>query len=278
MEFIEFLNYGFVQRAIIAGLFIAVLCSTLGMFLVLRRLSLIGDGLAHVTFGSVAVGLLLKIYPVYASIPIVLLSGYGIMKLMEKARVYGDAAIGIVSAAGIAAGVLIASVAGGFNVDLFSYLFGNILAISKEEVILSAALSVVVIAIIMLFYHELLSVTFDEDMAKVSGIKTKTVNTILILLTAITVVLAMRLVGIMLVSALLILPAVSAFQVAKSFKSAIAFSCFFSVLSVLAGIFVSFLWNLPTGATIVMLNIAIFMSMLFLKTSLPQGPSDKKRA
>lgn len=265
MEFIEFLKYGFVQRAIIAGSFIAVLCSTLGMFLVLRRLSLIGDGLAHVTFGSVAVGLLLKVYPVYASIPIVLLSGYGIMKLMEKARLYGDAAIGIVSAAGIAAGVLIASVAGGFNIDLFSYLFGNILAISREEVVLSVVMSAVVIAIILLFYNELLSVTFDEDLAKVSGIKTKMVNTVLILLTALTVVLTMRVVGIMLVSALLILPAVSAFQVAKSFKSAIVFSCFFSVLSVLAGIFISFSLNLPTGATIVMLNLVIFVSMLFLK-------------
>jgi len=276
MDFIEFLSYGFAQRAVIAGSFIAVLCSTLGMFLVLRRLSLIGDGLAHVTFGSVAVGLLFKIYPVYASIPIVLLSGYGIIKLMEKARIYGDAAIGIVSATGIAAGVLIASIAGGFNIDLFSYLFGNILAISREEVILSAVLSVVVIAIIVLFYHELLSTTFDEDMARVSGIKTKTVNTILILLTAITVVLAMRLVGIMLVSALLILPAVSAFQVAKSFKSAVAFSSIFSVLSVLAGIFISFSWNLPTGATIVMLNIAIFVSILFFKKSFAKIQKDKK--
>ncbi len=267
MEFIEFLNYGFVQRAIIAGSFTAMLCSTLGMFLVLRRLSLIGDGLAHVTFGSVAVGLFLKVYPFYASIPIVLLSGYGIMKLMEKARVYGDAAIGIVSAAGIAAGVLIASVAGGFNVDLFSYLFGNILAISKEDVMLSAALSAVVIAIILLFYHELLSISFDEDLARASGIKTKTVNTVLILLTAITVVLAMKVVGIMLVSALLILPAVSALQVARSFKSAIAFSCFFSILSVLAGILVSFSLNLPTGATIVLLNIAIFVFTLLTKTA-----------
>jgi len=265
VEFIEFLNYGFVQRAIIAGSFIAVLCSALGMFLVLRGLSLIGDGLAHVTFGSVAVGLLLKVYPVYASIPIVLLSGYGIMKLMEKARLYGDAAIGIVSAAGIAVGVLIASVAGGFNVDLFSYLFGNILAIREEEVKLSVALSAIVIAAIILYYHELLSITFDEDLARVSGIKTKTINTVLILLTALAVVLAMRVVGIMLVSALLILPSVSAFQVARSFKSAIVISCFFSVLSVLSGILVSFSFNLPTGATIVILNIAIFVFVLFLK-------------
>jgi len=261
MEFIEFLNYGFVQRAVIAGSFIALLCSILGMFLVLRRLSLIGDGLAHVTFGGVALGLLFKVSPLYASIPVVLLGGYGILKLMEKARLYGDAAIGIVSAAGIALGVLIASIAGGFNVDLFSYLFGNILAVSKEEVALSAVMSLTVLTVIGLFYHELISVTFDEDLARVSGIKTKTVNTILVMLTAVTVVLAMRLVGVMLVSALLILPAVSAFQAARSFKGAILLSSAFGVLSVPAGIFISFSWNLPAGATIVLLNIGIFCAM-----------------
>jgi zinc transport system permease protein len=262
MEFIEFLSYGFVQRAVIAGSFIAVLCSILGLFLVLRRLSLIGDGLAHVTFGGVAVGLFLKVYPLYASMPVALLGGYGILKLMQRARLYGDAAIGIVSAAGIALGVLIASIAGGFNVDLLSYLFGNILAVSSEEVALSAVMSLTVLAVIGLFYHELISVTFDEDLAKVSGIKTKTVNMLLVMLTAVTVVLAMRLVGVMLVSALLILPAVSAFHMARSFKAAIFIASSFGVLSVLAGILISFSWNLPAGATIVLLNIAIFCFVL----------------
>lgn len=265
MDFIEFLNYGFVQRAIIAGSFIAVLCSILGMFLVLRRLSLIGDGLAHVTFGGVALGLLLKVYPVYASIPVVLLGAYGILKLMERARLYGDAAIGIISAAGIALGVLIASLAGGFNIDLFSYLFGNILAVSKEEVVLSAVMSLTVLTVIGLFYHELISVTFDEDLARVSGLKTKTVNMVLVMLTAVTVVLAMRLVGVMLVSALLILPAVSAFQAAKSFKGAILLSSAFGILSVLAGIFISFSFNLPAGATIVLLNIVILAAVFLYK-------------
>ncbi|TAL24069.1 MAG: metal ABC transporter permease, partial [Nitrospirae bacterium] len=212
---------------------------------------------------GVALGLLFKVYPIYASIPVVLLGGYGILKLMERARLYGDAAIGIISAAGIAVGVLIASIAGGFNVDLFSYLFGNILAVSREEVVLSAVMSLVVLVIIGLFYHELISVTFDEDLAKVSGIKTKAVNTLLVMLTAVTVVLAMRLVGVMLVSALLILPAVSAFQAARSFKSAIFLSSAFGVLSVLAGIFISFSWNLPAGATIVLLNIVI-LAVVFL--------------
>jgi zinc transport system permease protein len=272
MDFIEFLKYGFVQRAIITGTFIAILCSILGMFLVLKRLSLIGDGLAHVSFGSVALGLLLKIYPIYVSIPVVLGSSYGIMKLMEKARIYGDAAIGIVSASGIALGVIIASLAGGFNVDLFGYLFGNILAISIEELILSIVLSLVVITIVLLFYYDLLSATFDEDMAMVSGIKTKRLNTILILLTALTVVLAMRVVGILLVSALLILPPVTAFQISKSFKGAVAYSCIFSVMSVFTGIFLSFTFNLPAGATIVMLNISIFLIILFVKHSVLKIP------
>jgi zinc transport system permease protein len=269
MNFVEFLNYGFAQRAILAGSFIALLCSMLGIFLVLRRLSLIGDGLAHVSFGSVAIGLFLKIYPIYAAIPLVLISGYGIMKLMERARIYGDAAIGIVSACSIAIGVLVASKAGGFNIDLFSYLFGNILAISKEEVILSIVLSTIVILIIVLFYNELFMTTFDEDLAFVSGIKVKKINTILILLTALTVVLAMKIVGILLVSALLVLPAVSAFQISKSFKSAIIFSCLLSLTSVILGIFVSFSYNLPTGATIVMINVVIFLLIFFLKGARP---------
>lgn len=130
MDIINLLSHGFIQRALMAGSFIAILCATLGTFLVLRRFSLIGDGLAHVTFGGVAVGLFLNVYPIYAAVPVAMISSLGILKLVEKARVYGDAAIGIVSSLGIACGILLASVSGGFNIDLFSYLFGNILAIS----------------------------------------------------------------------------------------------------------------------------------------------------
>ena len=154
MGIAEILSYGFIQRALIAGTLIAVLCSVLGVFLVLRRLSLIGDGLAHVTFGSVAVSLIMGINPVYvtvAAIPLVMLSSLGILKLTEKARIYGDAAIGIVSSLGIACGILLASVAGGFNVDLFSYLFGNILAVGDSDMIIAAVLFVVVMLAIVFF-------------------------------------------------------------------------------------------------------------------------------
>lgn len=263
MDIIDLFSHGFIQRALIAGSFIAILCSTLGVFLVLRRLSLIGDGLAHVAFGSVAIGLLLRVYPVYVAIPVVMLSSLGILKLIEKARLYGDAAIGIVSSLGIAVGILLASVAGGFNVDLFSYLFGNILAISNVEVVTSIILSVMLILIILLFYQELLSITFDEESAKASGVKTKTINTILVLLTSLTVVLAMRIVGIMLISALLIIPSVTALQIAKGFKITMVIASIVGVLSVILGIFISFVINLPTGATIVILNF-IFFAIAFV--------------
>lgn len=268
MTFLDILNYGFIQRAIIAGVLIAVLCSTLGLFLVLRRLSLIGDGLAHVTFGSVAIGMLLKVYPPYMAIPFTLLGGYGILKIIEKTRIYGDSAIGIISSAGIAVGILITSITGGFNVDLFSYLFGNILTIKTEEVLISIFLTIFVIGSILIFYNQIVSTTFDEDLAKVSGIKTKRINTFLILVTAITVVIAMRMVGILLVSSFLILPNVSALQIAKNFKSAFLFSYLISIFSVIFGIIISIMLNLPTGATIVLFNLIIFTILLIRKTIL----------
>ncbi|HEY6873837.1 MAG TPA: metal ABC transporter permease [Geobacteraceae bacterium] len=261
MTITEILSYGFMQRALVAGTLIAVLCAVLGVFLVLRRLSLIGDGLAHVTFGSVAVSLMFRINPVYvtlASVPLVLLSSLGILKLTDKARIYGDAAIGIVSSLGIACGVLLASVSGGYNVDLFSYLFGNILSISSTELATAAALFSVVMIMVFLFYNDLFAITFDEDLARSSGIKTGLINKVLVLMTGLTVVLAMKVVGIMLISALLIIPAVTALQVARGFRGTIVTAAGIAVFSVVSGIFGSFALNLPTGATIVIINIALF--------------------
>lgn len=265
LNFFDILSYGFAQRALISGIFIAILCSVLGMFLVLRKLSLIGDGLAHVTFGSVAIGIFLNVYPVYVAIPITVLSGFGILKLIQKTRLYGDAAIGVVSSAGVSIGILITSVAGGFNVDLFSYLFGNILSVSNEEMFLSIILSFVVIVTVILFYRHLVSITFDEELAKVSGIKIERINNILVFLISITVVLSMRVVGIMLVSSFLILPNVAALQIARSFSKAMFISAALSVFSVVFGIAVSFSFNLPTGATIVLINLLFFLITSFIK-------------
>jgi zinc transport system permease protein len=264
----DILHFAFLQRALLAGTLIAALCSVLGVFLVLRRLSLIGDGLAHVTFGSVALALLFRFQSVYtsiAAIPVVLISAIGILKIAEKARIFGDAAIGIVSSLGIACGIMLASLAGGFNVDLFSYLFGNILSISREELIVTTVLFAVVMLTVALLYNELFAITFEEELAATSGIHVERANNILVLLTALTVVLAMKVVGIMLISALLILPAVSALQLARGFRAAIFLSVCLGVVSVVGGIFVSFLLNLPTGATIIICNFFLFLASSLIK-------------
>ena len=266
MNVMEILSYGFIQRALLAGTLIAVLCSVLGVFLVLRRLSLIGDGLAHVTFGGTAIALSLKLYSassLLVSLPVVLLSSLGILKLTEKARLGGDSAIGIVSALGISAGIILASVGGGYNVDLLSYLFGNILSITTQEVGIAFVLFCVVLVLLSLFFNDLLAIAFDEELARVSGIRTTTINAVLVLLTALSVVLAMKLVGIMLISSLLILPAVSALQLARSFKACVAMAALQGGCSVVAGIFLSFAANLPTSAMIVLLNL-LFFSLAFL--------------
>ncbi len=265
MDMIQILQYSFIQKAFIAGSFVAITCSSLGLFLVLRKMSLIGDGLSHVSFGAIALGLFFGFYPFYIAIPVVVLASILILKISEKAQIYGDAAIGIVSSIGIAGGVILASLSQGFNVDLFSYLFGNILAISTNEALLSIILSLVVLSIIILFYWDLFSVTFDEEYARTTGIKTNFINTLLTILTAITVVLSVKVVGIMLVSALLILPAVTALQVSKKFKITLILSGLISLLSVIFGIIISYIVDIPPGATIVMINAIFFTFMLLIK-------------
>ena len=266
MDLLSILQYSFIQKAFIAGSFVAITCSSLGLFLVLRKMSLIGDGLSHVSFGAIALGLFLGIYPFYIAIPVVVIASLFIVKITEKAQVYGDAAIGIVSAVGIAGGVILASISKGFNVDLFSYLFGNILAISTGEAILSVVLSLIVLSVISLFYWHLFSATFDEEYAKTTGVKTGFINILLTVLTAITVVLSVKVVGIMLVSALLILPAITALQISRKFKSAIIIGGLLALLSVIFGIIISFVLDLPPGATIVLLNAFFFgVSVLYKK-------------
>lgn len=274
---LDIFQYGFMVRALLAGTLIGALCAILGVFLVLRRLSLIGDGLAHVTFGSVALSLFLRVNPSYvtvAALPLVLLSSLGILRLGERARIYGDAAIGIVSSLGIACGITLASVAGGSNVDLFSYLFGSILSISIAELATAVILFAIVVLVVGLFYNDLFAITYDEELARSSGIRVERINAVLVLLTALTVVLAMKLVGIMLISALLILPAVTALQVARGFRTTIVLAVLFAVLSVVVGIIVSFSFNLPTGGAIVIINILALLLVLALRRLLPRRGTD----
>jgi len=253
------LQYPFMQKAVLAGSFIALSSSVLGVFLILKRFALIGDGLAHVSFASVAFALMFSLSPLFVSIPFVILSSLFMIYLVEKHNVYQDTAIGLLSSTGIACGVIIASVSKGFNVDIFSYLFGSILSIENYEVIISVILSSAVILIIVILYNPLLSLTFDQDFAKISKIKVSLINYILIILTSITIVIGIKVVGTMLISSLIIFPAITSLQVSKSFRMTIFLAAVFSVLSVLLGIVVSIILNLPTGATIVIVNAAFFI-------------------
>jgi zinc transport system permease protein len=265
MELVDILSYGFVQRAMIAGVFISAVSALLGMFLVLRRFSLIGDGLAHTTFGSVAVVLLIGISPLYvtlAALPLVMISSLAIFKLTSSRKINADAAIVIVSSLGIALGIILASLSGGFNVDLFSYLFGNILTVSSTELFLSFIVFLIVMAVVIYFYDDLFAVTFDQELAQSMGVKTRRINMILFLLTAVTAVLAMKVAGIMLVSALLILPALTALQLSVSFRATMFAAVGFAVGAVVCGIIFAFLLNLPAGAMIVLFNIC-FLLLIF---------------
>lgn len=265
MDVMDIFHYGFVQRAMLAGVLIATISALLGLILVLRRFSLIGDGLAHTTFGSVAAVLLIGISPLYvtlAALPLVVVSSLAIYKLTSSRKINADAAIGIVSSLGIAAGILMASLSGGFNVDLFSYLFGNILTVNDTELFLSFVVFLTVLAVVIYFYDDLFAVTFDQELAKSMGINTGRINVILFLLTALAVVLAMKVAGIMLVSALLILPALTALQLSVSFRATMIAATGFAVGAVLCGIIFAFLLNLPAGAMIVLVNIC-FLFMVF---------------
>lgn len=261
----ELLSYSFAQRAIVTGILIAFVCSILGVFLVLRRISLIGDGLSHIAFGSATLALLLKVNIISASVPLTMLGGFFIARLMHKTRLTGDTAIGIVSATSVAVAVMIASLSGGFNVDIFGFLFGNILTISHAESVVAGVLAFVCTVAVMCFYHDFVTVTFDEELAHVTGIKTGIIDTMLITLTALVVAIAMRLVGVMLVSSLLIIPPVTALYLSRSFRSTLLITIVLAELSVVAGMTISFAYNLPTSATVVLTNVGIFLGVVACK-------------
>ncbi len=262
----ELIQYNFILKALLVGCFVALSCSFIGVFLVLKRLSLIGDGLAHIAFASVSLSLLLSSSPLFFSVPISVFSSILILRLTKTTQISGDSAIGLVSATAVAVGVLIASMGKGFNVDLFSYLFGNILIIENVDVIISIAISIFVLVIILLHYNSIFAVIYDEDFAITMGIKVNTINYIIAILTAITVVVGIHVVGIMLISSMIIFPAVTALQMGKGFKQTILISSIISVGSVIVGIFISLIIDTPTGATIVLLNAIIFAFILFIKS------------
>ncbi len=256
---LEFLSYSFVQRGLVAGTLVAAACALLGVFLVLKRLSLIGDGMSHVCLTGVACALLTSTSPVFVSVPVVMAASLGILKITEKFRIYGDAAIGIVSAAGLSVGLLLTALAGGFNTDLLGYLFGSILTVSTAEVVLCGLLLGAVLLGLKRFYRALVSACFDGPFAHTRGVAVQTVNTVLVLITSVAVVLAFKVVGIFLISALLIIPPVAALLLARTFKQVLGWAVCFGVLSVWGGMYFSFVLDIPSGAAIILVNLAFLI-------------------
>ncbi len=251
-------QYGFLQRALLAGVFIAVACAVLGVFLILRKDAMIGHGLSHVAFAGVALGLFLNVLPLAAALAVSVAGALAIMRLKNKAGLHGDTAIGILSSLGLALGVLLATLAGSFNVDLMAYLFGDVLAIGPLEVGLSVGLAVVVLLAVVLNYAKLLFMTFDRESARVSGVGVGRLDALLMVLTAVTIVLGMKVAGILLVAALIVIPAAAGLQLAASFRMAVALAAAVAAFSIVAGLAVAVRLDVPASAAIVIICFLVF--------------------
>lgn len=271
MTFIELLevafSYGFMTRALVVGIMIGLSSSFLGSFLVLKKYSMIGDGLAHVSFAAVAIALFFQQAPLIILIPLVSLAAILILHLSKTSNIAGDAAIGLLASFSIAFGTVLASINGGFTVDLYSYLFGSILLLTKADLWLSIGLSVAVLGIVIRMYQSLFMITYDETFAKVQGVATNRMNYVLAVLTALTVIVGIRALGVMLISSLIIFPTVIALQFFKGFKATILIAATISVFLVIIGLFLSFYLDLPSGSTIVLLNGFVFV-LVYIYNSL----------
>ena len=256
--FLQMLSYPFLTRAIVVGTLVSLCASLLGVSLVLKRYSMIGDGLSHVGFGALAIATAANAAPLAVAMPIVVAAAFMLLRLSENSKIKGDAAIALISTGALAIGVMAISLSNGTNIDVYNYMFGSILAMSRGDVRLSVVLAAAVLTLYVIFYHKIFAITFDENFARATGVKAGWYNMLIALLTAITIVLGMRLMGTLLISSLVIFPALTSMRILKSFRSVVICSAVLSVLCFLIGIFFSYIWSTPTGASIVCVNIAAF--------------------
>lgn len=255
----EMLSYPFLVRALAGGALVALCASLLGVSLVLKRYSMIGDGLSHVSFGALSVAVAVGWSPLKVSIPVVALAAFLLLRLTETGKMKSDAAIAMISASALAVGITVTSLTTGMTTDVGSYMFGSILAMSQEDVKLAAALSVCVLFLFLLCYHQLFAVTFDENFARAAGVPVGRYNVLIALLTAVTVVVGMRMMGAMLISSLIIFPTLTAMRLWKSFRGVVTASGVLSVVCFFVGIVISYGWSVPAGASVVLVNLAAFL-------------------
>lgn len=258
----EILEAAFIQRALITGVAVAIICSAVGLFLVLRRHSLFGDALSHMAFGGIAVGLFTNVYPIWTAIIVSVLAALGMTKLRQSTKVPPDAAVAVLLSSGLALGIVLVSISGGFSVDLFSFLFGSILLVSPDEVYMILGLSAGIMTILLLLYRKFMYITFDEEQAKVSGLSVSKLNYLFIVLASITVIASIRLVGILLISSLIVIPNITAMLFGKGFRKTALISGMIGVFSVVAGVLISYEANIATGGTIVLVLVMTFLAAL----------------
>ena len=261
----EMLSYDFMVRALIIGTLVSLCAALLGVVLVLKRYSMIGDGLSHVGFGALAVAAAANLAPLAVSVPVVLVAAFFLLRLSKNSKIKGDAAIALISSTALAIGVIVASVSG-LNTDLNTYLFGSVLATTKSDTVMCIVLAVVVITVFFVFYNKIFAVTFDEDFSKASGIRPSVYNMIIALLTALTIVIGMRIMGTLLISALIIFPALSSMKLCKSFKSVIVVSGVLSIICFVTGLVLSYYIDIPTGPTVVLFDCAVYIVFCIAST------------
>ncbi len=259
MDLIQMFSYPFMQRALIAGVLVSLCAALLGVSLVLKRYSMIGDGLSHVSFGALAIAVALGMTPLYFSIPVVVLAAFFLLRMASHPHWNSDAAIAVMSASSLAIGIIVISRTTGMTTDVDNYMFGSVLSMSKADVALSVVLCAAVLVLFILFYHKLFAVTFDESFSRATGLKVERYNTLLAILTALTIVLGMRMMGAMLISSLVIFPALTAMRLFKSFRSVVVCSAVTSVTCFCAGLTASFVLSTPVGASVVAANLGLFL-------------------
>ena len=252
----EMLSYPFMVRAFVVGILVALCSALLGVSLVLKRYSMIGDGLSHVGFGAMAVAAAANAAPLAVAIPVVIVAAVLLLRISGSSRIKGDAAIALISTSSLAIGVMVISMTTGMNTDVYNYMFGSILAMSQEDVALSVTLAVVVLVLYIFFYQKIFAITFDETFARATGVKSGLYNTLIAVLTAVTIVLGMRMMGALLISSLIIFPALTAMRACRTFRSVTIHAAVISVVCLAAGVLMSYLGGTPAGASVVMANIA----------------------
>ncbi|MBU5425955.1 metal ABC transporter permease [Tissierella pigra] len=260
---IQMFSYPFLVRAVIVGLLVSLCAALLGVSLVLKRYSMIGDGLSHVGFGTLAIATAMNVAPLTISIPVCVMAAFLLLRISENSKIKGDAAIAIISTSSLAIGVVAISMTTGMNTDVCNYLFGSILSMSHADVKLSVTLSILVLGMFILLYNKVFAVTFDENFAKATGIKTDIYNMLIAFLTAITIVLGMRMMGALLISSLIIFPALTSMRFCKQFKTVTICSAIISIICFFLGVVGSYVYATPTGASVVIVNIGAFVLFWF---------------